>query len=253
MNRIEVIGQSGWLADAREEVAAAIRTADEAWLGDMSLRWACRLAMVLADFGARVMLNEDGVELKVEPSLDVGTTPFDSPLDADGRMTDSLARAAWIKLSRLEEYSVAACEANAQLAGNGRCDSCGDCESALIAWRQMLYTANERAGRDADAYVSQASRPLLRRFMAIASCVGDGRQFELTRRADYEDAWREFERFCADPQARPATAWGRKYRQPRVGDIRVERAQSFEVPYTDIPSNGMVTRRAGVQGQSPRA
>ncbi|KND58027.1 hypothetical protein BVER_00324c [Candidatus Burkholderia verschuerenii] len=250
MSRIEVIGQSGWLADAREEVAAAMRTSDEAWLRDMSLRWACRLAMVISDFGARIMLHADGVELIVEPNADVGATPFDPPIDADGRMVDSLSRAAWIKLSRLEEYSVAACEAGAQLAGGARCDPCLHCESALGAWRRMLYAANERSGRDADAYVGDVSRPLLQQFMAIAASVAEGRHFELTRAADYEDAWREFERFCADPRARPSTEWGRKYRRPRPEEIRIDRAAPalHEKRVPAFPANGI----HGAPGASPR-
>jgi hypothetical protein len=247
MSRIEVIGQSGWLADAREEVAAAIRTSDEAWLSDMSLRWACRLAMVISDFGARVMLHADGVELRVEPSADVGATPFDPPVDEAGRMVDSLSRAAWIKLSRLEEYSVAACEASAQLAGGARCDPCHHCENALGGWRRMLYAANEWSGRDADAYIADASRPLLQQFMAIAASVAEGRQFELTRAADYADAWREFERFCANPLSRPSTEWGRKYRQPRREDIRIARtarvAPAVELRAPAFPANGISADR----------
>jgi hypothetical protein len=222
MDRIEVIGQSGWLADAREEVAAAIRTSDEAWLRDMSLRWACRLAMVIADFGARIMLHEDGIVRKVRPDADVGATPFDCAPDTDGRLPDSLARAAWIKLSRLEEFSVAACEASARLAGDA---CCNNCEATLAGWRQMLYAANAWSGADADAHVSHASRPMLQQFMAIAACVADGRQFELTRLADYADIWREFERFCDDPRARPVTAWGRKYRRVTGDEIRIDPAR----------------------------
>ncbi len=193
----------------------------------MSLRWACRLAMVVSDFG--VLLHEDGAVLKVEPNVEVGTRPFDAALDGDGRVSDTLARAAWIKLSTLEEYSVAACEANALLEGNARCNTS---EATLLAWRQIA--ANEWTGTHADAYVSHTSCPLLRQFMSIASCTSEGRHFELTCHANYEDAWLEFERFCAEPYARPSTEWGRKYRRP----VRVEKKVTEE-RFAEFPVNGI--------------
>lgn len=49
--------------------------------------------------------------------------------------------------------------------------------------------------------------------MELAACASAGRPFELSRDGDYEEAWREFEHFCIDSSARPATAWGRKYRK----------------------------------------
>lgn len=56
--------------------------------------------------------------------------------------------------------------------------------------------------------------------MELAACATAGKPFELSRDGDYEDAWREFEHFCIDSSARPATAWGRKYRKAQWIEIR---------------------------------
>jgi hypothetical protein len=212
MNRIEGFAQSRWLADAREEIAAALRTSDECWLHDMSIRWGCRLAMLVADFGVRVMLHEEGIVMRVEPPSDAIFASPDPSFDVYSGMSDSLARAAWIKLAKFEEHAIAVLEASALIDGDAQCDACRD---TILAWRQMLYAANEWPREEADAFISHACRPILKQFMKLASCATGGKQFELARDGDYEQAWFEFEHFCANPRAQPATDWGRKYRSLR--------------------------------------
>ena len=204
MSQTDGIAQSRWLADAREEIAAALRTSDEAWLQDMSIRWGCRLAMLIADFGVRVMLHEEGIVMRLEPPAD-GNALIDC---ADGT-PGSLARAAWIKLAKFEEHATAVLEASALIQGDAQCDACRE---TILAWRQMLIAANEWPREEADHYISHACRPILKRFMNLASCATGANQFELARAGDYEPAWREFENFCANEQAQPVTEWGRKYR-----------------------------------------
>ncbi|SAK89388.1 hypothetical protein AWB77_04892 [Caballeronia fortuita] len=205
MSRPDRVAPSRWLADAREEIAAALRTSDEAWLHDMSMRWGCRLAMLVADFGVRVMLHEQGIVMKLETPPDHNGTIIDGD---DGR-PDSLARAASIKQSKFEEHAIAVLEASALVQGASRCDPC---RGTIVAWRQMLIAANEWPRQEADAYVSHACRPILKQFMEVAACATGGNQFELARDGDYEDTWREFENFCANEDAGPVTEWGRKYR-----------------------------------------
>ena len=208
MSRIEGFEQSRWLADAREEIAAALRTSDEAWLQDMSIRWGCRLAMLVADFGVRIMLHDEGIVMKIEAPADAASAP-DASFDIRVSMADSLARAAWIKLPKFEEHAIAVLEASALIDGDAQCDACRD---TILAWRQMLFAANEWPQEEADAYISHACRPILTQFMNLASCATDGNQFELARHADYAQTWFEFESFCANARAEPVTAWGRKYR-----------------------------------------
>jgi hypothetical protein len=205
MGRTDGVAQSLWLADAREEIAAALRTSDEAWLHDMSMRWGCRLAMLVADFGVRVMLHEEGIVMKVEMPANAG----DALVGCDDGMPDSLARAAWIKLSKFEEHATAVLEASALIQGDAQCNACRE---TILAWRQMLIAANEWPRDEADPYISHACRPILKRFMKVASCATDGHQFELAREGDYEQAWREFEHFCLNEHASSVTDWGRKYR-----------------------------------------
>ncbi|BAO88396.1 hypothetical protein [Caballeronia cordobensis] len=205
MNRTAGVAQSRWLADAREEIAAALRTSDEAWLHDMSMRWGCRLAMLVADFGVRVMLHEEGVVMKLELPADANNALVDGDID----LPDSLARAAWIKLSKFEEHATAVLEASALIQGDARCNACHE---TILAWRQMLIAANEWPRDEADPYISHACRPILKQFMNVAACATNGHQFELARAGDYEEAWREFESFCANEHASPVTEWGRKYR-----------------------------------------
>jgi hypothetical protein len=211
MSRTDGVAQSLWLADAREEIAAALRTSDEAWLHDMSMRWGCRLAMLVADFGVRVMLHEEGIAMKLDAPSDTGS----ALIDGDDVMPDSLARAAWIKLSKLEEHAIAVLEASALIQGDAQCHACRE---TILAWRHMLIAANEWPRDEADPYISHACRPILKRFMDIASCATDGHQFELARAGHYEEAWREFESFCANEQAQPVTEWGRKYRNRPSAD-----------------------------------
>src|ERR1700760_2100973 len=109
MKSADGVAQSRWLADAREEIAAALRTSDETWLHDMSMRWGCRLAMLVADFGVRVMLHEEGIVMKLEPPSDSNG----ALIDFDEGKPDALARAAWIKLSKFEEHATAVLEASA--------------------------------------------------------------------------------------------------------------------------------------------
>jgi hypothetical protein len=207
MSRIAGVAQSRWLADAREEIAAALRTSDEAWLHDMSMRWGCRLAMLVADFGVRVMLHEEGIVMKLEPPSEIDG----ALIELDHGKADSLARAAWIKLSRFEEHAIAVLEASALIQGDAQCTACRE---TILAWRQMLIAANEWPRAEADPYISHACRPILKRFMNLASCATDGRQFELAREGDYAETWREFENFCSNEDASPVTGWGRKYRHP---------------------------------------
>lgn len=214
MSRTDGLAQSRWLADAREEIAAALRSCDDAWLHDMTMRWGCRLAMLVADFGVRVMLQADGIVVKIEPSTDA-VRVF---VDRDDGMPDSLGRAAWIKLSKLEEHATAVLEASALIQGNAQCDACRE---TILAWRQMLIAANEWPRAEADTYISHACRPILKQFMNLASCATGGHQFELAREGDYEEAWREFEHFCTNEHARPVTGWGRKYRHWRTGGIEL--------------------------------
>ncbi|KXU94129.1 hypothetical protein CR51_27015 [Caballeronia megalochromosomata] len=215
MKRTDAVVQSRWLADAREEIAAALRTSDEAWLHDMSMRWGCRLAMLVADFSVRVMLHEEGIVMKSEPPPDISSVLIDY---TDGK-ADSLASAAWIKLPKFEEHATAVLEASALIQGDARCNACSE---TILAWRQMLIAANEWPREEADPYISHACRPILKRFMNLASCATGGNQFELAREGDYEQTWREFENFCTDERASPVTEWGRKYRHRQ--DARVERA-----------------------------
>ena len=219
MSRVEGFAQSRWLADAREEIAAALRTSDECWLQDMSIRWGCRLAMLVADFGVRVMLHEEGIVMRVDLPSNAASAAPDPSFGFGGSMADSLARAAWIKLAKFEEHAIAVLEASALIDGDAQCDACHD---TILAWRQMLHAANEWPREEADAFISHASRPILRQFMNLASCATGGQQFELARKGDYEEAWFEFEHFCANPRALPATAWGRKYRN-RQGSEAVRR------------------------------
>lgn len=212
MSRTDGVAQSLWLADAREEIAAALRTSDEAWLRDMSMRWGCRLAMLIADFGVRVMLHEEGIVMKADPPADA-SNPL---IDCDDGLPDSLARAAWMKLSKFEEQAIAVLEASALIQGDAQCDACRE---TILAWRQMLIAANEWPREEADPYISHACRPILKQFMNVASCATDGHQFELARAGDYEEAWREFENFCANEHADPVTGWGRKYRHRPRADI----------------------------------
>ncbi|WP_144063446.1 hypothetical protein [Caballeronia insecticola] len=231
MSRMEGFAQSRWLADAREEIAAALRTSDQAWLQDMSMRWGCRLAMLVADFGVRVMLHDDGIVMKVELPVDAAGAPHDASLEFDDRLADSLTRAAWIKLAKFEELAIAVLEASALIAGHAKCDACRD---TIVGWRQMLCAANEWPRDEADAFVGHACRPILKAFMNLASCATDGHQFELARAGDYAETWFEFEHFCANVDAQPVTEWGRKYRNqeaatttlgplPRVFDIHTAR------------------------------
>ncbi|SAK61718.1 hypothetical protein [Caballeronia ptereochthonis] len=212
MSRIEEFAQSRWLADAREEIAAALRTSDEAWLQDMSMRWGCRLAMLVADFGVRIMLHEERIVMKIEPAANAADAPLAPPLELDDGTADSLARAAWIKLAKFEELAIAVLEASALIAGDAQCNACRE---TILAWRQMLHAANEWPREEADAYIGHACRPILTQFMNLASCATGGRQFELAREGDYEEAWLEFEHFCVNAQAQPVTQWGRKYRKRR--------------------------------------
>ena len=209
MSRTEGFGQSRWLADARQEIAAALRTSDEAWLQDMSMRWGCRLAMLVADFGVRVMLHEEGIVMKIEAPADAANALSDTSFEIGPGMADPLARAAWMKLPKLEELAIAVREASALIAGDAKCIVCHD---TILAWRQMLGAANEWPREEADAYISHACRPILKHFMNLASCATGGRQFELARQGDYAEAWFEFESFCANARAEPVTAWGRRYR-----------------------------------------
>jgi hypothetical protein len=205
MRPADRLAQSRWLADAREEIAAAIRTSDETWLHDMSMRWRCRLAMLVADFSVRVMLREEGIVMKLEPP-----SAMDGALiDGDDGRPDSLARAAWIKLSKFEEHATAVLEASALIQGDAQCNACHE---TVLAWRQMLIAANEWPREEADPYISHACRPILKRFMKLASCATGGKQFDLAREGDYDEAWREFENFCTDERALAVTEWGRKYR-----------------------------------------
>ncbi|WP_321801127.1 hypothetical protein [Caballeronia sp. J97] len=205
MSRTDGVAQSRWLADAREEIAAALRTSDEAWLHDMSIRWGCRLAMLVADFGVRVMLHEEGIVMKLEPPSE-----FNGALvDCDDGKPCSLARAASIKLAKFEELATAVLEASALIQGDAQCDTCRE---TILAWRQMLVAANEWPREEADAYISHACRPILKQFMNLAACATNGNQFELARDGDYKETWREFEHFCSNEYALPATEWGRKYR-----------------------------------------
>ncbi|WP_250515450.1 hypothetical protein [Caballeronia sp. INDeC2] len=199
MKSADGVAQSRWLADAREEMAAALRTSDETWLHDMSMRWGCRLAMLVADFSVRVMLHDEGIVMKLE-------TPSDN---GDDGTSDSLARAAWIKLSKFEEHATAVLEASALIHGNAQSNACRE---TILAWRQMLVAANEWPREEADPFISHACRPILKRFMNLASCATGGNQFYLAREGDYEEAWREFDNFCIDERALPVTEWGRKYR-----------------------------------------
>ncbi|SAK61488.1 hypothetical protein AWB76_03053 [Caballeronia temeraria] len=208
MSRTEGVAQSRWLADAREEIDAALRTCDQAWLHDMSMRWGCRLAMLVADFGVRVMLHEEGVAMKIELPADSNS----ALIGCDDGKPDSLARAAWIKLPKFEEHAVAVLEASALIQGDAQCTACRD---TILAWRQMLIAANEWPRDEADAYIGHACRPILKQFMNLASCATDGHQFELAREGDYAQTWREFENFCLDEEAAPVTEWGRKYRHRR--------------------------------------
>ncbi|SAK66170.1 hypothetical protein AWB75_03092 [Caballeronia catudaia] len=212
MSRTDGVAQSLWLADAREEIAAALRTSDEAWLRDMSMRWGCRLAMLVADFGVRVMLHEEGIVMKVEPPADASN----ALIDCDDGLPDSLARAAWIKLSKFEGHAIAVLEASALIQGDAHCDTCRE---TILAWRQMLIAANEWPREEADPYISYACRPILKQFMNVASCATEGHQFELARAGDYEEAWHEFESFCANEHADPVTGWGRKYRHRSRADV----------------------------------
>ncbi|MCG7399858.1 MULTISPECIES: hypothetical protein [Caballeronia] len=224
MSRTDGVAQSRWLVDAREEIAAALRTSDEAWLHDMSMRWGCRLAMLVADFGVRVMLREEGVVMKLEPPPEVDSALIEF---CEGK-ADSLARAAWIKLSKFEEHAIAVLEASALIQGDAQCTACRE---TILAWRQMLIAANEWPREEADPYISHACRPILKQFMNLASCATDGHQFELARAGDYEETWREFETFCSDEDAPPVTGWGRKYRHranalpmPRAFEVRTDAA-----------------------------
>jgi hypothetical protein len=215
MRPADRLAQSRWLADAREEIAAAIRTSDETWLHDMSMRWRCRLAMLVADFSVRVMLREEGIVMKLEPP-----SAMDGALiDGDDGRPDSLARAAWIKLSKFEEHATAVLEASALIQGDAQCNACHE---TVLAWRQMLIAANEWPREEADPYISHACRPILKRFMKLASCATGGNQFDLAREGDYDEAWREFENFCTDERALAVTEWGRKYRHRQ--DAPVESA-----------------------------
>lgn len=211
MSPTDGVAQSRWIADAREEIAAALRTADDAWLHDMSMRWGCRLAMLVADFGVRVMLCDEGIVVKIEPPADASS----ALADCDGA-PDSLTRAAWIKLPSLEEHATAVLEASAHIQGDAQCDAC---RATIYAWREMLYAANEWPRQEADVYISHACRPILKRFMSLASCATGGEQFELARAGHYQDAWAEFENFCANADAPPVTDWGRRYRNRREANF----------------------------------
>ncbi|BBU29929.1 hypothetical protein BTHE68_36630 [Burkholderia sp. THE68] len=222
MSRTDGIAQSRWLADAREEIAAALRTSDEAWLHDMSMRWGCRLAMLVADFGVRVMLHEEGIVIKIEPPNDI----VGGLIDCDDGTPDSLARAAWIKLSKLEEHATAVLEASALVQGDAQCDACRE---TILAWRRMLIAANEWPREEADPFISHACRPILKALLNLASCATGGNPFELAREGHYEDAWREFENFCEDEHARPVTEWGRKYRHRQGGEFaRRQLSRAYE-------------------------
>lgn len=111
-----------------------------------------------------------------------------------------LARAAWIKLPKLEELAIAVLEARALIAGDAQCIVCHD---TILAWRQMLCAANEWPREETDAYISHACRPILKQFMNLASCATNGRQFELARQGNYAEAWFEFESFCANAARNP--------------------------------------------------
>jgi hypothetical protein len=223
MKSADGVAQSRWLADAREEIAAALRTSDETWLHDMSMRWGCRLAMLVADFGVRVMLHEEGIVMKLEPPSDSNG----ALLDFDEGKPDALARAAWIKLSKFEEHATAVLEASALIQGDAQCNACNE---TILAWRQMLIAATEWPREEADPYISHACRPILKRFMNLASCATGGNQFELAREGDYEEAWREFENFCTDEHAVPVTGWGRKYRHRQ--EAQAEHASpTIPLPY----------------------
>ena len=223
MCRTDVHVQSKWLEDAREEISAGLRTSSDAWLKDLSLRWGCRLAMLVADFGVRVMLHHDGFGMEIA-------------FDSAGSSSSQLAHAASVKLPKLEEIAVAIAEANAFIEGDPHADQCIE---TILAWRQMIDAVRDMTRHAADSYVSRTCRPLLRQFMELAACASAGRPFELSRDGDYEEAWREFEHFCIDSSARPATAWGRKYRKAQWIEIRQparyarqekERETAFNLP-----------------------